>query len=61
MAIFTDYMTENKDITSSETGHFPLLVIDSGNSKTKIALFVEGLMTLHESFDTSDEKSILAM
>ena len=60
MAIFTDYMTENKDITSSETGHFPLLVIDSGNSKTKIALFVEGLMTLNESFDTSDEKSILA-
>ena len=59
-AIFIDYMTENKDITSGDTRHLPLLVIDSGNSKTKIALFVQGLMTLNEIFDTSDEKSILA-
>ena len=53
-------MTENKDITSEDTRHLPLLVIDSGNTKTKIALFVEGLMKLYEIFDTSDEKSILA-
>ena len=53
-------MTENKDITSEDTRRFPLLVIDSGNTKTKIALFVEGLMKLYEIFDTSDEKSILA-